>query len=146
MRRTIGRVATLAVLVLTWPAAGTAQAPDTPDARREAVLRHIAAVPVDGVIDDMINTLARQIPEDRRQEFIGLMRKLVPLDGVRAVTREAMIKHFTVAEIDAMTNFYGSPEGKAITKKFGTYMGEVIPQIQVELLRALEKVKEEMRI
>ena len=110
------------------------------------MLRHIAAVPVDGVIDDMINTLARQIPEDRRQEFIGLMRKLVPLDGVRAVTREAMIKHFTVAEIDAMTNFYGSPEGKAITKKFGTYMGEVIPQIQVELLRALEKVKEEMRI
>jgi hypothetical protein len=146
MRRTVGRVATIAVLVLACPAAGTAQSPDSPDARREAVRRHIAAVPVDGVVDDMITTLARQVPEDRRQEFIGLMKKLMPLDGVRAVTREAMIKHFTVAEIDAMTNFYGSPEGQAITKKFGTYMGEVIPQIQVELLRALEKVKEEMRI
>jgi len=40
----------------------------------------------------------------------------------------------------------GSPEGRAIMGKLGSYMGELMPQIQREVLRALDKAREEMRI
>jgi hypothetical protein len=136
----------IALLVLALPAAGAAQSPDTPEARREAVRRHLAAVPIEGMLDDMINTLAGQIPEARRAEFVGLMRKMIVPDTVRTLTLETMPRHFTVTEIEAMTTFYGSPEGKSIMKKFGPYMGELMPRVQGEVFRALQKVKEEMRI
>jgi hypothetical protein len=136
----------IAMLVMVLPAAGAAQSPDTLEARQQAVRRHLAAVPIEGMLDDMINTLAGQIPEARRPEFIALMKKMVGPDTVRAMTMEAMPRHFTVAEIEAMTTFYGSPEGKSIMKKFGPYMGDLMPRVQAEVLRALQKVKEEMRI
>jgi hypothetical protein len=136
----------IAMLVMVLPAAGAAQSPDTLEARQQAVRRHLAAVPIEGMLDDMINTLAGQIPEARRPEFIDLMKKMIVPDTVRAMTMEAMPRHFTVAEIEAMTTFYGSPEGKSIMKKFGPYMGDLMPRVQAEVLRALQKVKEEMRI
>jgi hypothetical protein len=98
------------------------------------------------VFDEMITTLSQQVPSNRREEFVTLMRKLVPADAMQAVTIETMSRHFTVEEIDAMTKFQGSPEGKAIMGKLGSYMGELMPQIQREVLRALDKAREEMRI
>jgi hypothetical protein len=126
--------------------AGEAQSPDTPDARRNAALRYLAAIPTHAMVDDMIETLAKQIPVARRDEFVGLMKKLTPLDKIEALTFEAIVKYFTAAEIEAMTNFYSSVEGKSITKKLGIYMGEMMPKIQAEVLRALQEVRTEMRI
>jgi hypothetical protein len=146
IRTAVRRAGTIAMLALALPAAAAAQSPDTPEARREAVRRHLAAVPIEGMLDDMINTLAGQVPEARRPEFVDLMKKMIAPDTVRAMTLDAMPRHFTVAEIDAMTAFYGSPEGRSIMKKFGPYMGDLMPRIQAEVLRALQRVKEEMRI
>src|SRR5262245_41120055 len=130
IRAAARRAGTIAMLALVLPAAGAAQSPDTPEARRQAVRRHLAAVPIQRMLDDMINSLAGQIPEARRPEFVDLMRKMVVPDTLRAMTLETMPRHFTVAEIEAMTAFYGSPEGKSIMKKFGPYMGELMPRIQ----------------
>jgi hypothetical protein len=51
-----------------------------------------------------------------------------------------------VPEIEALTRFYSSSEGKAIMKKFGPYMGDLTPQVQAEILRALREVRAEMKI
>lgn len=53
------------MLVLVLPAAGAAQSPDTPEAWREAVRRHLAAVPVEGVLDDMLRAL-QKVKEEMR--------------------------------------------------------------------------------
>jgi hypothetical protein len=50
-----------------------------------------------------------------------------------------MIKRFTLAEIDALSKFYGSPEGKSIIKKFGSYMADMMPVIQSETMKAISK-------
>jgi len=123
---------TIALLLLVFPAAGAAQSADTPEARRDAVRRHVAAVPIEGMVEDMINSLAAQVPEARRQEFVGLMRKMVAPDTLRAMTLDTMPKYFTVAEIEAMTTFYSSPEGKSIMTKTGPYVGELMPRVQGE--------------
>ncbi len=137
---------TLALGLVGPPFAGEAQVTDTADARRDAALKYLASVPTDTIVDDMTNELAKQIPATRRDEFVRLMKKVIPLDRIKALTVDAMVKHFTVPEIEAMTKFYGSVEGKAIMRKSGVYMGEILPRIQAEVLEALQKVRVEMQI
>ena len=59
------------------------------------------------------------------------------------ITLKALVKHFTLSELKAMSAFYGSPEGRAIHKKFGDYMADVMPQVNQEVVAALQKVKQE---
>ena len=57
---------------------------------------------------------------------------------------EGLVKNFTVGELNAMTAFYGSPEGQSASKKFGPYMAGIMPQIQQEVKKAMdEKQKQE---
>ena len=144
--RHVARVTTITLLALAVATAAAAQSPDTTAERRAAAQRYVTTIPSESVFDEMVATLAQQVPSNRREEFVTLMRKLVPIDAMQAVTIETMSRHFTVEEIDAMTRFQGSPEGKAIMGKLGAYMGELMPQVQREVLRALEQAREEMRI
>jgi hypothetical protein len=144
--RHAARVATMTLVALAVATAALAQSSDTTAARRAAAQRYVTTIPSESVFDEMVASLAQQVPSNRRDEFVTLMRKLVPIDAMQAVTIETMSRHFTVDEIDAMTRFQGSPEGKAIMGKLGAYMGELMPQVQREVLRALEKAREEMRI
>jgi hypothetical protein len=144
--RHVARVTTITLLALAVATAAAAQSPDTTAERRAAAQRYVTTIPSESVFDEMVATLSQQVPSNRREEFVTLMRKLVPIDAMQAVTIETMSRHFTVEEIDAMTRFQGSPEGKAIMGKLGAYMGELMPQVQREVLRALEKAREEMRI
>jgi hypothetical protein len=52
-----------------------------------------------------------------------------------------MVRHFTVRELNALTDFYGSPEGRSAMKKFGAYMADVMPAIQQEMARAIQQYK-----
>ena len=144
--RHAARVTMMTLLALAVATAVAAQSADSTTARRAAAQRYVSTIPSESVFDEMITTLAQQVPSNRRDEFVALMRKLVPTDAMQAVTIETMSRHFTVDEIEAMTRFQGSAEGKAIMGKLGAYMGELMPQVQREVLRALEQAREEMRI
>jgi hypothetical protein len=136
----------MVVLALAVSSVAVAQSSDSVAARRAAAQRYVSTIPSESVFDEMVTTLSQQVPSNRREEFVALMRKLVPVDAMQAVTIETMSRHFTVNEIEAMTRFQSSPEGKAIMGKLGGYMGELMPQIQREVLRALDRAREEMRI
>lgn len=146
MWRTIPSLVMLVLVGATASAQAPATTPDTPENRRSAALRYMGTVPTEPILADMIAELAKRVPDDKRAQFVELMRKGVPLDRIDALTLTSLVKHFTVAELDALTAFYGSPEGKSVMKKFGVYMGEMLPAIQAEVLRALQQVREEMKI
>jgi hypothetical protein len=119
-----------------------AQPADTPENRRAAAARYIAAIPVETMVTDMIDGMTAQQPPANRSAFKTMMRKLMRVDFIERITVDGMTKHFTVQEIDAMTRFYASPEGQSITKKFGPYMADIMPAIQQEVIRAAQKAAE----
>jgi hypothetical protein len=47
------------------------------------------------------------------------------------------------AELKALADFYGSPVGKSAMKKFGTYMADVMPDIEAEMIKTQAKAREE---
>jgi hypothetical protein len=113
---------------------------DTPANRLAAAQRYLKAVPPMEIVGETLEQLASQIPEERREEFKEALSQVVRSERIEKITLEAITKHFTVKEINALAAFYGSPEGRSITKKFSAYMADVMPAIQQELADAVDKL------
>ncbi len=112
-------------------------AADTPANRLAAADRYLKAVPPIEMIKETVDQLAARLPEDRREEFRAVLAEVFHSEHIEEITRKAIVKHFTVKEIDALAAFYGSPEGRSISKKFNAYMADVMPVIQEELAAAM---------
>lgn len=110
---------------------------DTPANRLEAARRYLKAVPPLELVKETVDQLAEKVPEDRREEFRKVLAQMVHSEHIEKITLEAIVKHFTVREINALAAFYGSPEGRSISRKFNAYMADVMPAIQQELAGAM---------
>jgi hypothetical protein len=137
-------VVVLGVLLAVLPA-GAQSLPDTPANRLAAAKRYLQAVPPAETIGETLDGVVQQVPEARRADFRKALAKAVSSDRIEKITLDAVVKHFTVREIEALTAFYGSPEGKSITKKFSAYMADVMPAIQSELAGAVEEIQKEIQ-
>ena len=116
-----------------------AQAKD-PD-KLAAVDRYLRAVPMSKMMEDMYAEMAKQLPPEKRQEFITGMRKAINIPRVEEIARDAMIKTFSAEELNALADFYSSKYGASAMAKFGTYMGEAMPRIMKEVMASVETVK-----
>ena len=141
------RIAFFLALAWAWlgnSAVGAQNAPDTPANRMAAARRYLKAVPPAELVGDTVERVASELPADRREEFKQALAKVVKAERIEKVTLDALVKHFTVKEIDALAAFYGSPEGRSISKKFGAYLADVMPAIQEELSGAMEEIHKEI--
>ena len=118
----------------TKPATSVA---DTPANRLAAAKRYLKSVPPMEMVQESVDQLSVRLPEDRREDFKQALAKVLQSERIEKITLDAVTKHFTVREINALAAFYGSPEGRSITKKFSTYMADVMPSIQEELSKVL---------
>ncbi len=111
--------------------------PDNPDTRRLAALRYQQAFPMEQMMDELTTQISMQAPPEAREDVKKMMSEGIDFKRVRDVSMEIMIKHFSAAEITALTDFYSSPEGQAVMKKMPTYTAELMPIIQQEVMRNL---------
>ena len=140
------RTMVLLLLVACGAFSGLAQVvPDTPANRLAAAKRYLKAVPPASMVADSVNRVVDQVPAERREVFKQALSKVISSDHIEKITLDAVIKHFTVKEINALTAFYASPEGRSITKKFGAYIADVMPAIQDELAMAVEEINKEVQ-
>jgi hypothetical protein len=85
--------------------------------------------------------MAKTMPSDQRAPFQSLLA-LVDIDAVTQVMRQAMIKNFSADELKALADFYGSPAGKSAMKNFSKYMVDVMPGLEVEVMKAMTKAQQ----
>ncbi len=116
---------------------------DTPENRQKEAERYIAATPPKELFADVADNVSRSAPPDQRQMVKDLLTKYLDVDALTAAMKDAMIKSFTADELKALADFYGSPVGKSAMKKFGRYMGQLMPAIQAEIQNAMAKAKSE---
>lgn len=142
---------TLFVLVLFAACSANAQAQgsakplaDTKENRIAAAKRYLKAVPPDEMLANTVELVAAQLPADRREEFKSALRKVLKSEHIEEITLNAVVRHFTVREINALSAFYSSPEGRSITRKFGAYMSDVMPALQEELEEAVKVIEQEV--
>jgi len=131
----------LALLLSCSVAVRSASAQDGPKEREAAANRYLSVVPMAKLIEDMTNEMAKQLPIEKRAEFTSQMRDLVRVDALERIARDAMVQTFTVDELNALADFYGSKYGTSAMKKFGAYMQLVMPALVQEMQRAAQQVK-----
>ena len=76
-----------------------------------------------------------------REQFLQLVAEFDKKALEDAISR-SMAKHFTVGEIEALTRFYASPEGKSVMKKMAPYLADVMPVIQAQMTVAARRIQE----
>ena len=96
---------------------------------------------MDSMMRDAIDKTSENLPEGQREPFMEFMTKYIRLNVLERAAVSSMVRHFTVRELNALADFYGSPEGRSAMKKFGSYMADVMPVIQQEISRAIEQYK-----
>jgi len=119
-------------------------AEDTRSNREAAVKRYIEAVSIEEMMGDMAEAMAMNFPPDKRDGFKKFMLEYVDHSVIEASTKAAMVRHFTVAEIDAMADFFSRPAAQSAMKKFGFYMADIMPMIEAEMMRAMGQFQKAM--
>jgi len=93
------------------------------------------------MMEDTYVQLAKQVPQDKQAQFIADMRKVVKAERVEQIAKGAMLRTFTLAELNALADFYSSEHGASAMAKFGAYMGEVMPPLMQEIQRAVQDLQ-----
>jgi hypothetical protein len=122
-----------------------AVAQDSPELRAKAADRYLKSVPMSAMLEDAYASLAQQMPADQREKFLKDIRSIVRIEFLESISKEKMVKVFTADELNAIASFYESKEGASAMKKFGVYMGEIMPVIQKEMMQAMAKLREEKK-
>lgn len=128
--------------LIVWACSDTGQVkslPDNPENRIAAAKKSLEAMPPKELLQGMATRFAPNLPEKDRQPFLEVMGSADLEKAATRIMEEGLAKNFTVGELNAMTAFYGSPEGKSAAKKFGPYMAGVMPQIQQEVKKAMDE-------
>ena len=110
-----------------------------------AAKRYAAVMPIEEMVRDSAQIMAQSISEKDREKFVEIMSNDFEIKELERATLDSMVKHFTVRELDALTKFYGSPEGQSVKKKFCEYMADIMPLIEKEMLMVLEHMQEEKK-
>lgn len=97
--------------------------------------------PVRPKVEDALNIAAESFPEIERAGFKARMRKAIKYDQLEEESIEAMAKIYTAEELQAMIDFYGSKEGRAVSAKTGEYMAALRPVMSKMLDGALMEVR-----
>ena len=138
-------VLALICLLGTLSPAFAAEPADTPETRTAAAREYAAVANMPKMLDDAFAAASQQLPEADRAQFIALTKKYVNPKALEDISIAVMVKHFTTKELQALARFYGSPEGRAAMDKFGPYMGDMLPLVQAEMLRAVQEMQKEMQ-
>jgi hypothetical protein len=109
---------------------------DTQENRLAQANRYLTTMPPQEMVSDMTKNMSQSLPEERRGEFVEVMTKHLDLVSLRKTMVESMVKHFTADELKALADFYSSTVGKAAMMKFGSYMGDVMPKLQEDVMKA----------
>lgn len=139
MRTTIGALI-FAVLVLPClaKAPGTGAA-DTKEDRIKAAQRYLKVVPMAAMMKDTAEAMAKKLPPDEAAKMIKVLTTKLDIKALEDAAVKSLVKHMTAKEINALAEFYGTPEGRSIMKKFGAYMADLQPTILREVEKAMKK-------
>ena len=86
--------------------------------------------------------MAATLPSDQREQFKRMMTENLDIPALSKAMNDAMAKNFTTDELKALADFYGSPIGKSAMQKFGAYMGDLMPVLQAEMIKARAKMNQ----
>ncbi len=117
------------------------QDPATLAHRMELAKKMHTINPLDPQIDGEIRRASLTVPFLEREAFLAAMSTVINRKTIEEVSIKAMAEIYSVAELEAMVNYYGKPEAKSAMAKIGDWARIVQPQLSRIIDRAIMRVK-----
>lgn len=77
-------------------------------------------------------------PEKQERAESNFMRN-VDRAELRRILRDALLRHFTEDDLEALAAFYSTPEGRACLAKTAAFAADVVPACALEATKALRQ-------
>ena len=114
---------------------------DTELTRGKEADRYLVAMPLKELMLDMAQQMKRNQPPEKQAWIEMIFNNYIDYKELEKICKDSMVKQMTTDEIRALADFYGSPIGKSVMKKFGKFMADVQPALQQSILSGIEKSK-----
>ncbi|MEI7899623.1 MAG: DUF2059 domain-containing protein [bacterium] len=139
MKRLTSCLPVLSVLFLL-SACTTTPAPKALSAKERYAAELMAIVPPGIMFAQLAEPFAAPYatPQKQGKAHANFMRN-VNLNEVDRIIREALLRHFTEAELKALAAFYSTTEGRACMAKIAPFAAEVVPACSHEATQAFRK-------
>ncbi|HRN89490.1 DUF2059 domain-containing protein [Hyphomicrobium sp.] len=93
------------------------------------------------MLADIAGKISVSLPPSQRQAYVDAMTEPAFVERFKVAARDALAKHFTVEELDALAEFYQRPVARSAMAKMGDYMASLMPFIQAELIGIASKLQ-----
>ena len=138
MRRFIAVLTT--VMLVSVSAVAMAQENGAGDtdyaAKRRALAEEMHKIrPAREQVDEAIEQVARNLPEGERERFLNMVEDAFDYAALEKKSIDTMVDLFTVVELQAMVDYFGSDEAQSIARKLPKYQDVMQP----EIIRSLDK-------
>ncbi len=114
---------------------------DTPENRHAQAVRYLEATPPKQLLADMAKSMGATLPAAQRDKVMTMFTTNLDIDAVTKGMEDSLVKTFTAEELKAMADFYGSPVGRSVMSKMGTYTADLMPVMQAQMVKALSNTK-----
>ena len=115
---------------------------DTPENRAKQAERYLKACPPKKLLMDQLEVRSRGLPEKNRERLRKAWAEHIDWHAITKIAREALIKHFTADELRSFTDPDGVVLPPAEKHRQEAYSADVVPRVERELLKGLEKAKQ----
>ena len=78
------------------------------------------------------------VPDKQQKAHANFMRN-VDVSKLRRIIRDALLSHFSEADLKALSDFYSTPEGRACMAKTAAFAADVVPACAHEATQAFRK-------
>jgi hypothetical protein len=125
------------------PKAPAAAKPKPVDpAQLKAAEGYWKAAQIGEMIEESMNRMSMRVPEAERAKFKAEIGGKVLASGrIKKQTLDAAARTFSKKELEALSKFYASPEGKSSMEKMPGFMGQLSKVVQTELVGLMEKAR-----
>lgn len=137
---TLFRVLAFVALACVVLMAHQARADDAAEKRALAV-RVNEARPVKAQLERVMDARLARLPAEKRTAAKEKIMAAIDYEKIDAVTIDGLVSVYTLDELKAMADFYGSDTGKSIEKKAPALQALVKPEVQKVLDAALMKIQ-----
>jgi len=78
-------------------------------------------------------------PQQKHEKAHANFMRNVDLSEIDRIIREALLRHFSEAELKALAAFYSTPEGRSCMAKVAPFAADVVPACSHEATKAFRK-------
>lgn len=134
----------ITILMCAFCAIAFAKTEDTKENRIALTKEYLKAVNTEQMLSDMREAMSMAMPQNDQEAFKGIMARYINADLIEKITVDVMPEHFTAEEIEALTEFYASKNGKGIMAKMGPYSADVGTKIFGEMGSLMQQIQKDL--